>query len=167
MRFEFEGGRPGAPMVARLKTWPHHTHYAAIGTGETLQKARLELITMLARAIHHDPDPFGDLGNVAHISQVVKFLNALKDGGNEEGEGDEYRAPSDYFMPDQLSPEDRAKLPDDWEFVIEKVIEMISSWADYYPDEDEPPDDPGTIDSPDGPVATHTGFKAPEDAREA
>ena len=164
---EYEAGRPGAPIKARLVGWQNSTMYAAMGFGPTVEEARLDLVTNLAKAIHEDPDPFGDLGNVAHISQVVKFLNALKDKGNEEpsGTGDEFRARSDYYLPDQIEGGESA-LPDEWEEVINKVIDMVKSWADYYPEEEEKGDpaipDESILRDTEGGVDSNT-FLAPGD----
>lgn len=137
---EFEKKREGGPVVARLASWPHHTSYAVRGDGESVDEARLEFVTMLARAIHEDPNPFGDLGNVAHISQVIVFLEALRQGeqlgtpGTEEDpEGTRYEPASDYYLPNQITDE----LPQGWEDVIGHVINMIKSWADFYPEEEQ------------------------------
>lgn len=135
---QYEAGKPGAPMIARLMNWPNTTTYLVRGYGETVEEARLNLITMLARAIHEDPNPFGDLGNVAHIAQVVKFLRALTDEGNEQpDEPGEFRQRSDYYLPDQLTESDKDMLPNGWGLVIGHVIDMLCSWADYYPEEGE------------------------------
>lgn len=135
---EYTKRQHGSPVVAAFVHWPHPTHYVCRGDGETVEEARLQLATMLARSIHEDPNPFGDLGNVAHIANVVRFLEALRDGGSDE-EGDHHPA-SAYYLPDQLAPDVAAELPEGWEKVIGHVIDMISSWADYYPEEELPAD---------------------------
>jgi hypothetical protein len=119
---EYSRLRDDSPIVGRLVSWPHYTYYATRGEASTVDGARLALVDMMAKAIHADPNPFGDLGNVAHIGQVIKFLDALHQDGSE------------YYLPEQLKAD--IQLPDGWEDVIGHVIDMVKSWADYYPEEE-------------------------------
>jgi hypothetical protein len=142
---EFEAGKPGAPMIARLKHWPNSTYYLVRGYGETIERARADLLLKLAAAIHEDPDPFGNLGRVAHVAQVYKFLKALnQDEHTPENPDDRYEPASDYFLPHQLGPDE--KLPDNWQDVIDLVVNLFSSWADYFPEEENDVDDPSPLD---------------------
>lgn len=124
--------RGGSPIVASLRNWPNTTMYAARGEGDTVEKARLELVSNLARAIHEDPNPFGDLGDVVHVADVLGFLHNLLRGPS--GEGAEYDPGSDHFLPDNLMKEET--LPEGWEKVVNSVITAFQSWADYWPDPD-------------------------------
>lgn len=142
---EFEGGKMGAPMIARLKNWPNSTYYLVRGYGETVERARADLLLKLAAAIHEDPDPFGNLGQVAHVAQVYKFLMALKQGEHTpEDSEDHYEPASDYYLPDQLGPDEA--LPENWQDVINQVLNLFSSWSDFYPEEEEDQDDPAPLD---------------------
>jgi hypothetical protein len=139
-RVQYTKLRFDSPVVARLIDWPWFTKYVAIGTGDSVDRARLELITMLARAIYEDPNPFGDLGNVAHVGQVYKFLNSLLDEGANASYDDDtgelvqrFREPSEYFLPDNLM--EGQTLPDGWEEVVMAVITLFQSWAEFYPED--------------------------------
>jgi hypothetical protein len=142
---EFEAGKPGAPMIARLRDWPNSTYYLVRGYGETIERARADLLLKIAAAIHEDPDPFGNLGHVTHVSQVYKFLLALKQGEHTpENPDDHYKPASDYYLPDQLGPDET--LPENWQDVIDQVVNLFSSWSDYYPEEADDAEDPSPLD---------------------
>lgn len=129
---EYTRMRYDSPVVARLVDWPWSTKYVSRGEGESVDRARLEMVKMLARGIWEDPNLFGDLGNVAHVAQVFKFLNALIDAGNE-GLGDDYRPQSEWYLPENLMEDEQ--LPEGWEDVVRAVITAFQQWADYFPEE--------------------------------
>lgn len=140
-KIEYERPHLGGKIIARLVDWPNPTRYTARGEGDTVEQARLELVTMTAKAIHEDPNPFGDLGNVIHVGKVVELLESLRRGptagefNSTEGEWVQHpQDPSDFYLPDQLGSD--KKLPEGWEEVVGHVIDVLCSWADYYPDEE-------------------------------
>lgn len=119
-RISYDKMRYDSPIVARLDSWPHTTYYTCRGQGATVEEARLELITMLARAIHEDPDPFGNLGKVIHAATVIEFLNKLVDEDD------------DYYLQTNVQHE----LPDRWKGVVNEIITMFQSYMDFWPDEE-------------------------------
>jgi len=117
----FEKQRYDSPIVARLDSWPHTTYYLSRGQGKTVVEARLNLVTMLAKAIHEDPNPFGDLGKVLHAADMLSFLHSLK-------------TPADYY--NLLDNTMEGDLPEGWEKVIDHVITMFQGYMDYWPEEE-------------------------------
>jgi hypothetical protein len=115
----FEKHRLDSPIVARLDSWPHHTYYTGRGEGKTVEEARLALITMLARAIHEDPNPFGDLGKVIHTAHVIEFLRSLTDEREANNLADNFD-----------------DLPEGWETVVDHIITLFQGHMDFWPEEE-------------------------------
>jgi hypothetical protein len=124
-RITYERQRFDSPIVARLVSWPHTTYYTGRGEGNTVEEARLALVTMLASAIHNDPDPFGNIGPAIHVAHVIEFLRKTMD------EEDDYC----------LSLSD-VELPEGWKQVVDQVITQFQGYMDYWPEEE-------TVSSPD------------------
>lgn len=127
----FEKMKGGSPIVARLDSWPHTTYYLGRGEGKTVEEARLQLITMLARAIHEDPNPFGDLGSVIHSADVLKFLRSLMQGEQEATAEEHYRPANDNYLADNFED-----LPEGWEKVVDHIITLFQGHMDYWPEEE-------------------------------
>jgi len=115
----YEKQKYDSPIVARLDSWPHHTYYLSRGEGKTVDEARLQLVTMLARAIHEDPNPFGDLGKVIHTAHVIEFLRSLTDEDEANNLADNFEG-----------------LPEGWEQVVDHIITLFQGHMDYWPEEE-------------------------------
>jgi hypothetical protein len=115
----FEKQRLDSPIVARLDSWPHTTYYLSRGEGKTVEEARLQLVTMLARAIHEDPNPFGDLGKVIHAAHVIEFLRSLTDETGPNNLEDNFEG-----------------TPAGWEEVVDHIITLFQGHMDFWPEEE-------------------------------